>query len=46
MSDSTGVFTGVVMTGRRIKFWAYLGWNGEEQILKGGRTMIWSCPRV
>lgn len=34
MSESKDTFTGWVMTGRRIKFWAYLGWNGEDQILR------------
>lgn len=34
MSESENTFTDVVMTGRRIKFWAYLGWNGEELALR------------
>ncbi len=33
-SENKDTFTGVVMTGRRVKFRAYQGWNGEEQVLR------------
>ncbi len=33
-SENKDTFTGVVMTGRRVKFRAYQGWNGDEQVLR------------